>query len=96
MVRWPEWNNAMVTSEAKQRMLTNVWRESYMRIFKTLEQAQTDRDLYQRQAADLAIALEEYLRVFDDQSVDNDDMPYLLEDWTLKARAALEEYKLAQ
>ena len=49
-----------------------------------------------KRAADLAIALEEYFRVFDNPSVDNDDMPYLLEEWTSKARQALEEWKLAQ
>ena len=35
----------MVTSEAKQRMLTNVWRESYLKVFNELEasRAQAER-----------------------------------------------------
>ena len=90
MVRWPEWDNAMVTPEAKQRMLTNVWRESYMRLFKTLEQAQTDRDLYQKQAERLADALEVLL------SLDNHHAIKDFMNAKKAAHEALEEYKLAQ
>ena len=75
----------MVTPEAKQRMLTNVWRESYMRLFKTLEQAQTDRDLYQRQAERLAKVLKD---------ISNDI--YSSEGMMEVAREVLDEWKLAQ
>ena len=81
----------MVTPEAKQRMLTNVWRESYMRLFKTLEQAQTDRDLYQRQAERLADALENILVTFE-LLEDNHSVPRVKD----IAREALEDYRLAQ
>ena len=78
----------MVTPEAKQRMLTNVWRESYMRIYKTLEQVQTDRDLYKGQAERLANAMDWLLSSIIKHQVVCDHCEKM-------AREALEEYKLS-
>ena len=85
-------NEGYVSEEVRQRMLTNVWRESYMRLFKTLEQAQTDRDLYQRQAERLADVLDNLII----QLSCFITLPPAVKQAEHEAREALEEYKLAQ